>query len=281
MSNRWLVILIALVVNVSTVCAEPVVPGFARFHAAAKDGLTPGGHPLLGELNCISCHAATGAHLSVRTAPILDGVGQRVKRGSLMKFLADPHAAKPGTTMPNLFEGMDADEKKAKVEALANFLAATGTPPQVRPDRKGLSPGRDLFAKAGCVACHGTRDAKGDQEKLFANSVPLGNLKAKYSLGSLKAFLENPHQTRPSGRMPGLLNAKESGDVANYLMQGTDPTAASNNMKYGYYQGSWKALPDFAKLKPIASGEAADFELSVAKRQNDVAIRFEGYMRVD
>src|SRR5439155_8556349 len=138
-----------------------------------------------------------------------DGIGSRVKRSYLKKFLGDPQATKPGTLMPNLFAGIDADEKKAKVDALVHYLASTGNAATVRPDRKGINFGRDLYHKVGCVACHGTRDAKGGEEKLFAASIALGDLKDKYYLASLKAFLENPHQTRPSGKMPGILNSKE------------------------------------------------------------------------
>ncbi len=183
--------------------------------------------------------------------------------------------------MPNVFVGMDADEKKAKVEALVHYLASTGSPAPARPDRKGINVGQDLYSKVGCVACHGTRDAKGEQDKTFATSVPLGDLKAKYNLASLKAFLENPLQTRPHGRMPGILNAKEASEVANYLLQGATPGLTANNMKYSYYEGSWKTLPDFTKIKPVKSGEASDFELSVARRLNDCAFMFEGMFRIE
>ena len=264
--------------------AAPIVPGFARFYADEKADPVKAGHLLLTELHCTRCHAPNAAPASdkdYKPAPILDGVGGRVKRSYLKKFLGDPHAVKPGTIMPNLFAGMDADEKKTKIDSLVHYLASTGNPVEIRPDRKGIAVGRDLYSKVGCVACHGTRDTKGDPEKTFATSVPLGQLKDKYNLASLKAFLENPHATRPHGKMPGILNSKEAGDVANYLLQGSVPGMASINMKFAYYEGAWKALPDFAKLKPVLTGEASDFELSVARRANDCALRFEGYMRIE
>lgn len=261
--------------------AAPAVPGFTRFFSDEKADASQAGQLLLSELHCNRCHAAPVAEKEQRTAPILDGVGTRVKRSYLAQFLNDPHGTKPGTVMPNLFAGMDAEEKKAKIEPLAAYLASTGTPTTIRPDRKGISVGRDLYHKVGCVACHGTRDAKGDPETVFPTSIPLGHLKDKYTLAGLKSFLENPHQTRPQGKMPGILNAKEASDVANYLLQGALVGLSSTNMKYSYYEGNWKSLPDFVKLKPKATGEAADFELSVVKRKNNWAVRFEGFLQID
>lgn len=256
--------------------AAPAVPGFTRFHKA-EPASADAGRLLFTTLNCGSCHAGAGPE--TKSAPILDGVGLRVKRSYLKQFLSDPHTAKPGTTMPNLFA--DDPDKAGKIEALVQFLAATGTPTQIRPDGKGISAGQDLYHKVGCVVCHGTRDGKGDQAKLFATSVPLGNLKAKFTLASLKTFLENPHKVRPSGRMPGIVTGKEASDVANYLMQGSAGAATGLNMNYAYYEGEWDKLPDFDKLKPIKTGTASDFDLGVAKRINDCAIKFDGFVKID
>ncbi len=213
----------------------PVVPGFQRFHDSFEGDAQAPGQLLLGELNCISCHKTETAHegyITRKEAPILDGVGNRVKRGFLKRFLTDPQSVKPGTTMPQLFAGLPDKERAEKVEALLHFLASTGTLKHEASQKKLVAGGRDLYHKVGCVACHGTRDADGNADKVFATSVPLGDLKGKYSITSLKSFLENPHSVRPSGRMPGLLNAQESADVANYLLQGITIGAQPVNMAY-------------------------------------------------
>jgi cytochrome c553 len=264
--------------------SAPAVPGFTRFYSDAKANAAEGGRLLLGELHCARCHTASETPASdalLKTAPILDGIGTRVKRSYLREFLNDPHKTKPGTKMPSVFAGLDDADKKAKVEALVHFLGSTGTPTVTRGDAKAVNVGRDLYHKVGCVNCHGTRNAKGDQDVVFATSVPLGNLKAKYTLASVKTFLENPHQTRPSGRMPGLLNAKESGEVGNYLMQGTSANITSLNMNYSYYEGGYLNLPDFSKAKPKATGQATDFDLGVARRINDCALKFDGFLKID
>lgn len=255
--------------------AHPIVPGFESFptdpHAARL---------LLGELNCTSCHAADGQ--ATKQAPVLDTVGTRVRVGHLRQFLADPQAVKPGTTMPALFAGDLA--RDAKVEALVHFLASTGTPRQTRPDLKAVIRGRDTFAKIGCAACHGSRDATGEPAKpTFAFAVPLGDLKAKYTIPALAAFLSNPLQTRPSGRMPHLLKPNEAQDVAHYLLQMVKvglPTGGGT-ARYSYFESEWDKLPDFGKLKPKAAGTGIAFDLGVAKRPSNYGVRFEGYFKAE
>jgi len=49
---------------------------------------------------CVACHAVGGKGGAV--GPALDGVGSRIARAELDRWLADPPAVKPGTAMPNL-----------------------------------------------------------------------------------------------------------------------------------------------------------------------------------
>src|ERR1700731_1127710 len=75
-----------------------LVLGFDRFLANNTDD-PRGGQLLLGELNCISCHQASagaGRWLLKKQAPVLGGIGGRVRAASLKAFLSDPQAAKPG-----------------------------------------------------------------------------------------------------------------------------------------------------------------------------------------
>jgi mono/diheme cytochrome c family protein len=183
--------------------------------------------------------------------------------------------------MPQIFVGLPATDREALVEALVHFLASTGTAKQEKPDKKLIGTGKELYQKIGCVVCHGTRDAAGGQEKVFATTLPLGDLKAKYTLASLRAFLENPHKTRPSGRMPLLLNAKEAQEIANYLIQGSNYASPGSNLAYAYYEGRWDQLPDFDKLTPNATGITGGFDVTVARQANNMAMRFEGYLKIE
>jgi mono/diheme cytochrome c family protein len=258
----------------------PIVPGFERFCAATADS-GRGGQLLLGELNCAGCHDPGDRPIDYRQAPVLDNVAGRVRIGYLRKFLRNPQAVKTGTTMPDLLVG-DPDGGQ-KVEALVHFLASTGVLRHRRPDPGSVAPGRDLYHKVGCVACHGTRDAAGDQDIVSPASVPLGDLKTKYSVASLSAFLEDPLRARPSGRMPKLLDGKEARAVATYLLQGARVSlhGGRGTTAFAYFEGSWDKLPEFDRLKPSATGVGPAFDLGAARRGVHYGLRFDGYCKVD
>jgi mono/diheme cytochrome c family protein len=261
--------------------AHPVVPGFERFYSGGSADAARGGQLLLGELNCVSCHLPAEKALGRKQAPVLDHVAGRVRISYLKRFLEDPQAVKPGTAMPNVFAADP--ERGQKVEALVQFLASTGSLKHERPDSKAVATGRDLYHKVGCVACHGSRDGYGRPDKVLATSMPLGDLKAKYAIGSLATFLENPHGVRPSGRMPKLLTAKESKDVANYLLQGIKVKLPQGRgaTTFQYVEGSFDRVPDFAKLKPKESGTGPAFDLGLARRNDNFAFQFDGFFKID
>jgi len=271
----------------ATAAATPnhaIVPGFERFYANSPADTVKGGRLLLTELNCLSCHrpeANQEAHLLLKQAPILDGVGSRVRRSYLRKFLTDPQAIKPGTAMPRLLAELPEKQRAEQIEALVHFLASTGTVKQEGSDRKMIAAGKGLYHKVGCVACHGTRDASGNALQVFPTSVPLGDLAAKYSLKSLRKFLENPHESRPSGRMPVVVKTKEAQEIANYLLQSAEPGKQLANLHFSYYEGNWERLPEFDKLRPRATGLANGFDVTVASRVENMALKFDGYLRID
>lgn len=261
--------------SASTNAAHPVVPGFERFHDKPQLSAANAGRLLLGELNCVSCHATDGSGISAKSAPVLTNVGSRVTVEFLRSYLTSPHTVKPGATMPDVFSGKSASERKSAVEALVHFLASSGVVVQTPPDQGAVSRGEKLFHEVGCVACHGSR--KPDAKPLAAN-VPFGKPESKYSINSLTAFLKNPHQVRPSGRMPSLLlNDKEAADIAHYFLQDID---VEPNVRFKYYEGSWQQLPDFGKLKPVLEGGATGINVSPAKRRDQFGLRFEGYFQI-
>ena len=66
----------------------------------------------------------------------------------------------------------------------------------------------------------------------------------------------------------------------------TEPRPAENpsglvpGLAYRYYEGKWRALPNFAELSPTQSGTAADFSLVPAGRGENFGLTFSGYVRV-
>ena len=89
--------------------------------------------------------------------PLLDTVCSRVQSQYLLKFLADPQATKPGTTMPNVLAGLSEVERRNVVDSLVHFLATTGHVVRANPSRHAVNRGEALFHSIGCVACHDPR----------------------------------------------------------------------------------------------------------------------------
>jgi mono/diheme cytochrome c family protein len=248
----------------------PRVPAYERFHAADDQALAAGGRLLISELNCRSCHES-GAKPVVgdKQAPILDRVGDRVRPAWIQAFLTAPQTVKPGTTMPDLLATLPDGERAATVEALTHFLASTGAVQDQQPDAAGISRGKGLFTQVGCAACH---DALGDDVTPLATSVPLPDLAKKYTAGSLAAFLNDPLQVRPAGRMPHLgLPQEQTRDIAHYFLR---EIQLAPNVRYAAYHGSWDKLPDFATMEPVRSGTCSGFDLRVAERTDNFAVRF-------
>ncbi len=269
----------ALPALASAADVPPRVIGFERFYAAKGDAVAAG-QLLLGELNCTSCHQADASLASViqkKQAPVLDTVGTRVKPQYLLKFLADPQATKPGTTMPNVLAGVPEGERAKIVESLVHFLATTGTVTHANPMRQHVSRGEALYHAIGCLACHDPR--REPAAAPLPTSIDLGTPSRKYTLPGLSQFLENPLAIRPGGRMPHLnLTASDARDIASFLMNDLD---IASGLQYAYYEGSWEKLPDFGKLTPKTVGDATNFDVSVAPRKDNFALRFDGTIRLD
>ncbi len=202
------------------------------------------GIALLKDFNCQACHAdddGAGAHLTAKQAPDLARTTGMLNPEFLLRFLADPVTTRPGTTMPDLLSGLSPDEREVAAQELAHYLVSISqqrySDPVAVPE--AIDRGRELFHTVGCVACHSPRDDQG-RELLSETSVPLGAINAKYSLGGLAAFLENPLEFRPSGRMPHLqLSHWEAIELASYLKGASShPTQAP----------SWEPDPKLVSL---------------------------------
>jgi hypothetical protein len=121
------------------------ITGRGRLRAAcieADRSVRAGGDLLLSELNCTSCHQSESIAKKQRRSSTISA---RAFGPAIAKVPLDPHAEKPGTTMPHLFA--DDPDKEAKVKAV-HFLATTGKLTQSRPDLKAVIRGRDLYAKS-------------------------------------------------------------------------------------------------------------------------------------
>ncbi|MFN6138894.1 MAG: family 16 glycoside hydrolase [Planctomycetota bacterium] len=276
--NIWLVPF-----DAEQVAKRPRVAGYERIAATGSSFADRelGGRILISELGCTSCHAP-GKFAQVfeqNSAPVLEQIGSRVRSGYIGSMLLDVHSSKIGTTMPDLLHGLSQPQKLQAAQRLGAYLESTGkSRKHTRSDAQAAQRGKQLYEKVGCTICH----ANADGTRLTATSVPLPNLSKKYSFDGLALFLKQPHDARPAGRMPGMhLDDNEARDLAHYLLKEIDPSDAQPNTKYAVYEGGWNKLPDFETLKPIAVGTCEGFDLSVAGRTNNFAVRFESYVVLD
>ncbi len=274
-------------------CGAPAIPGVERLSAKDRAEAALLGEILIGELACTQCHRAASnqERLWNKVAPDLSAVGSRVTPQYLQRFLASPYEARPGSTMPDLLHAADAAEQERAVEELVHFLTSLGgpmAPSQVGGTPEALEQGKELFHTIGCVACHGPQEGA-----LAGASVgrfkPLGDLASKTTVDALAQFLLNPHEVRPSGRMPSLwLSEEEARAISVYLLreqldapQSKDaPPVSLPGLHVDYYEVEpLQKLPDFAALEPAAQGTAAGVALKnlpFKRRSNHYALRFHG-----
>jgi signal transduction histidine kinase len=60
----------------------------------------------------------------------------------------------------------------------------------------------------------------------------------------------------------------------------TQPTNYFAGLDYRYYEGDWELLPDFGKLQPAKTGVAANFDLRVRSRDDNVGLEFTGFIKI-
>ena len=257
------------------VFAEPILPGLSNSQLEPELK----GHVLIEELNCVACHGGDAA-LTERSkkAPLLAEVGSRVNPAYLEAYIRDPHGIKPGTTMPNVMAQQSEAERSQSAIAITHLLLSqkeNSFAPEA-PDAVAAQQGKLLFHDRGCAACHSPRDEKGT-ELSAKNSVPLGALDPKYSFKSLVAFLKNPHEARPSDRMPNMqLPQQEIERIAHFLLQ---DTRVPGPMSYTFYEGNVYEGLDGENVEAVRAGIVQDFALaSLSGVHHQIAVKYEGWV---
>ncbi len=257
--------------------AEPILPGLTNSQLEPELK----GHVLIEELNCAACHGGD-ASLTERSkkAPLLGEVGSRVSAAYLEAYIQDPHGVKPGTTMPSVMAQQSKEERADSATAITHFLLSqkdNSFAPEA-PDAVAAQRGKLLFHDRGCAACHSPRDDRG-AELSAKNSVPLGALDQKYSFKSLVNFLKNPHEARPSDRMPNMqLPQQEVERIAHFLLQ---DTRVPGHLNYTLYRGDVFEGLESEKVQAETAGLVNDFDLaSLPGVSHQLAVKYQGWINL-
>jgi len=211
----------SLIVVLGAQCAE--LPGRALFDAAG----------------CRSCHSIGG--VGGNAGPDLTLVGFRRSQEWLKLWLSDPKAWKPDTKMPNF--RLSEFELNAVVDYLSQRRGDDfhGTWPWGVTGLDTVAKGKIIYARAGCVACHGAQGRGGHpNNNVVGSEIPAVYKAAEgYTLEELKTRIRSgrfPEKKDPSGRqplvwMPAWGQILKDGDieaVAAYLMSLAPPKKAED-----------------------------------------------------
>ena len=187
----------------------------------------------MAEFQCLKCH--NGPAMSAfdskgmfelnRSAPRLGNLQDRRQGAWLVQWLQFPGHLRNKTTMPKVWPNQSEKKRAVAISHLVAYLFQTERESQEHVDahphfdsaaelaeqiesssdevlRKGMS----LFEMSGCIACH--HFAKPSEEDEY-DRVSLHYVSAKYPVGSVVKFLENPRADDPWSRMPVFRFSKE------------------------------------------------------------------------
>ncbi len=201
-----------------------------RCHAATAVSSLP------AEKQCTACHRnRRGEVRHFLDLPSLAGVGKRLRRGWVERYLRGPVDLRP-----NLEESMPALELSAEqARDIAAYLAPDEAVQQYEPSGD-LERGRKLLDSKGCGACHTMSGAPPlavspipvalEPERLRAAQLLAPDLRhARQRLlpYAVERWLERPSQVASDALMPDIpLSTQEVRDIAAYLMNA--PLAAAN-----------------------------------------------------
>lgn len=202
---------------------EPI-PATAFTHSVGSEKLRSAtrlreGRELFATLRCLNCHAAAGlsvqrgsitefsaaglGHLTMAElqadAPSLAGIGSRLNKNWMVRWISDPRALRADASMPRLLQSSGGQEA-ADMGAYLASLREAEDPALAEPAAETIAAGGRLFAHLNCVGCHTLPDAgKIDEEN---RRVPLHYLKAKFRPAALRVFLKSPEKHYAWTRMP-------------------------------------------------------------------------------
>jgi glucose/arabinose dehydrogenase/cytochrome c551/c552 len=192
----------------------------------AADDLAEKGRVAVGRLGCARCHQnAFPGVTEPPPGPALTDLNKRIGKAWLLDWLAEPAKLRKDARMPALFTG----DREGFVERwlIVEHLLRGAAEPKPTAAIGDHRMGRRQFVSLGCTACHHVPDIE-RSEQLDFDRYPLADtgLGDRLSPEALAAFLANPHERYPDGRMPRLpVKPETARDIADYLLLWSKPSA--------------------------------------------------------
>jgi mono/diheme cytochrome c family protein len=159
------------------------------------------GRELITEYSCVSCHKIEGFDKAF--TPGLDGIGSKVNRSWLVRWLKDPKQFRPETKMPDFL--LSDEQVNVLADLLMSFKEFPGNArldslPEVYRERADdgdfIALGKTRFREARCISCHAVGGRGG---KLAPDLVKVAS---KASPVWIYNFLKNPKRLLPGVEMP-------------------------------------------------------------------------------
>lgn len=157
------------------------------------------GRRLIDKAGCIGCHEIEGAEKPRMIAPDLTGIGSKVSREWLRKWLKRPKDYLPKTFMPDFrLSDEEIDELvEYLMDSRSEYVENTALPRITEEEADRLyETGRVRFRESRCIACHSVEGKGG------TIGPDLAFVADKVSKKWLYAWLRNPESYLPKTRMP-------------------------------------------------------------------------------
>ncbi len=178
--------------------------GCGRCHKQTEVPLSPvlsKGRDLMKAYNCTSCHTLPYIEKSY-VAP-LDGIGKRMSRSQLYRWLHEPQVVKPGTHMPDFQlstkQAADLSDYLLTFTKLRDGSILPSLPDKLSEaveNEAAIKNGGKLFREARCISCHQIEGRGG----IIAEEI--GTAGTRYTAIWIYNYLADPEGLLPGVLMP-------------------------------------------------------------------------------
>ncbi len=184
------------------------------------------GISLVERSGCYGCHKIEGWGNIRKAGPSLRRISSKVSIDWILKWLKNPKAFRPTTTMPRFFDLSNTGDPEsqsrnsAEIAGIVAYLETKASPysPTASSTTDGnAEKGKELFGSVGCLGCHTVNDFPAVSPPPFGPD--LSDVGSKLQALWLTAWLKNPKDYWPATRMPNLrLSDAQIRDLVAYLL---------------------------------------------------------------